>query len=104
MTRGAGRESGRRAAQAGVRRPRLPAGAAPDSGAKPRRPADAVANDFFRTRRFIGSGDRKAVADRAWLVLRLARLAFIETRIPLRMAETPGQTFLPFEIHLPESI
>jgi 16S rRNA (cytosine967-C5)-methyltransferase len=29
-----------------------------------------VANDFFRARRFIGSGDRKAVSERAWRVLR----------------------------------
>ncbi len=38
-----------------------------------RRPADAVANDFFRARRFIGSGDRRAVSDRAWAVLRARR-------------------------------
>ena len=38
-----------------------------------RRPADAVANDFFRARRFIGSGDRRAVSDRAWRVLRSQR-------------------------------
>ena len=41
--------------------------------AAPRRPADAVANDFFRARRFIGSGDRRAVSDRAWRVLRARR-------------------------------
>jgi 16S rRNA (cytosine967-C5)-methyltransferase len=41
-----------------------------DVDATPRRPADATANDFFRTRRFIGSGDRRAVAERAWGVLR----------------------------------
>ena len=34
------------------------------------RPADLVANAFFRTRRFIGSGDRRAVADRVWGILR----------------------------------
>lgn len=39
----------------------------------PRRPADAVANDFFRARRFIGSGDRRAVSERAWQVLRRRR-------------------------------
>jgi 16S rRNA (cytosine967-C5)-methyltransferase len=38
-----------------------------------RRPADAVANDFFRNRRFIGSGDRRAVSDRVWRVLREQR-------------------------------
>jgi 16S rRNA (cytosine967-C5)-methyltransferase len=37
------------------------------------RPADAVANDFFRARRFIGSSDRRAVSDRAWGVLRTRR-------------------------------
>jgi 16S rRNA (cytosine967-C5)-methyltransferase len=37
------------------------------------RPADAVANNFFRERRYIGSGDRRAVADRAWAVLRARR-------------------------------
>ena len=39
----------------------------------PRRPADAVANDFFRARRFIGSGDRRTVSERAWRVLRTRR-------------------------------
>jgi 16S rRNA (cytosine967-C5)-methyltransferase len=35
-----------------------------------RRPADALANDFFRARRYIGGGDRRAVSDRVWGVLR----------------------------------
>ena len=39
----------------------------------PRKPADAVANDFFRARRFIGSGDRRAVSDRVWRILRCRR-------------------------------
>lgn len=39
----------------------------------PRRPADAVANDYFRARRFIGSGDRRAVSERVWAVLRHRR-------------------------------
>ncbi len=38
-----------------------------------RRPADATANEFFRTRRFIGSGDRRGVSDRVWRVLRSRR-------------------------------
>jgi 16S rRNA (cytosine967-C5)-methyltransferase len=38
--------------------------------ATPRRPADATANDFFRARRYIGGGDRRAVSERAWGVLR----------------------------------
>lgn len=37
------------------------------------RPADAVANEFFRARRYIGSGDRRAVSDRVWTVLRRRR-------------------------------
>ncbi|WP_426957009.1 RsmB/NOP family class I SAM-dependent RNA methyltransferase [Muricoccus radiodurans] len=38
--------------------------------AAPRRPADAIANDFFRARRYIGGGDRRAVSERAWAVVR----------------------------------
>lgn len=41
-----------------------------DVAAAPRRPADATSNAFFRERRYIGSGDRRAVAERAWSVLR----------------------------------
>jgi 16S rRNA (cytosine967-C5)-methyltransferase len=38
--------------------------------ANPRQPADAAAHEFFRARRFIGGGDRRAVSERAWSVLR----------------------------------
>ncbi|ACI49843.1 Fmu (Sun) domain protein [Gluconacetobacter diazotrophicus PA1 5] len=38
--------------------------------ATPRRPADAVANAFFRERRYIGGGDRRAISARVWTVLR----------------------------------
>jgi 16S rRNA (cytosine967-C5)-methyltransferase len=38
--------------------------------AEPRRPADAIANDFFRARRFIGGSDRRSVSERAWAVVR----------------------------------
>ncbi|MBV9735308.1 MAG: RsmB/NOP family class I SAM-dependent RNA methyltransferase [Acidisphaera sp.] len=41
--------------------------------ASPHRPADGIANDFFRARRYIGSGDRRAVAGRVWTVLRRRR-------------------------------
>jgi 16S rRNA (cytosine967-C5)-methyltransferase len=41
--------------------------------AAPHRPADAVAHDFFRDRRFIGGGDRRAISDRVWHVLRARR-------------------------------
>ena len=34
------------------------------------RPADLIANAFFRSRRFIGGGDRRAVSDRVWGILR----------------------------------
>ncbi len=37
------------------------------------RPADAVANHFFRTRRFIGGGDRRAISSLVWGVLRTRR-------------------------------
>ncbi|PWS35828.1 rRNA cytosine-C5-methylase [Falsiroseomonas bella] len=38
--------------------------------AAPRRPADAIATDFFRGRRYIGSGDRRAVSELAWGAIR----------------------------------
>jgi 16S rRNA (cytosine967-C5)-methyltransferase len=38
-----------------------------------RRPADAVANHFFRNRRFIGAGDRREVSTLVWGVLRARR-------------------------------
>jgi 16S rRNA (cytosine967-C5)-methyltransferase len=37
------------------------------------RPADAVANSFFRNRRFIGAGDRRKVSTLVWGVLRARR-------------------------------
>ncbi len=49
----------------------------------PKRPADAVANDFFRSRRYIGSGDRRAVSDRVWTILRTRR------RLGWWLAEAP---------------
>jgi 16S rRNA (cytosine967-C5)-methyltransferase len=41
--------------------------------AAPRKPAYAVANDFFRSRRYIGASDRRAVSERTWGVLRARR-------------------------------
>ena len=35
-----------------------------------RRPADAVANEFFRARRFIGAGDRREISENVWSVIR----------------------------------
>ena len=57
------------------------------------RPADAVAQAFFRDRRFIGSADRRAVSAQVWGVLRgwrrlgwwLARVDLPDTP-PLRLA------------------
>jgi 16S rRNA (cytosine967-C5)-methyltransferase len=40
--------------------------------AEPRRPADAIVAEYFRARRFIGGGDRRAVSDLGWGVLRQA--------------------------------
>jgi 16S rRNA (cytosine967-C5)-methyltransferase len=37
------------------------------------RPADAVANAFFRARRFIGSSDRRTISEQVWAVLRAWR-------------------------------
>jgi 16S rRNA (cytosine967-C5)-methyltransferase len=38
--------------------------------AEPRRPADAIAHDYLRARRYIGSADRRAITERAWGVIR----------------------------------
>jgi 16S rRNA (cytosine967-C5)-methyltransferase len=40
---------------------------------QPTRPADSVANDYFRARRYIGAGDRRDVSDRVWRILRADR-------------------------------
>jgi 16S rRNA (cytosine967-C5)-methyltransferase len=41
--------------------------------AAPRAPADALASAFFRSRRYIGAADRRAISERAWQVLRTRR-------------------------------
>lgn len=41
--------------------------------ATPKRPADAVANNFFRERRYIGGSDRREVSTQVWSVLRAWR-------------------------------
>jgi len=53
------------------------------------RPADLVANAYFRSRRFIGGGDRRAVSDRVWQILRRYGQLFWwleRTRHPARAA------------------
>ncbi|MFM8615651.1 MAG: rRNA cytosine-C5-methylase, partial [Alphaproteobacteria bacterium] len=48
-----------------------------------RRPADAVASDFFRARRFIGGGDRRTVSEWVWGVVRQRlRLDWNLARLP----------------------
>lgn len=37
------------------------------------KPADAVANAYFRARRFVGASDRRAISERVWTVLRTRR-------------------------------
>lgn len=38
--------------------------------AAPRRPADATATEFFRARRYIGGGDRRAISETVWTTIR----------------------------------
>ncbi|WP_198376391.1 RsmB/NOP family class I SAM-dependent RNA methyltransferase [Neoroseomonas rubea] len=60
-----------------------------------RRPADAVASDFFRARRFIGGGDRRAVSELGWGVVRQRlRLDWHIARIG--MAPTPRLLLLAY--------
>jgi 16S rRNA (cytosine967-C5)-methyltransferase len=52
--------------------------------AQPRRPADAIAHEYFRARRYIGGTDRRAVSALAWGVVReQARLAWWVQRVGL---------------------
>ena len=61
------------------------------------RPADGTASEFFRTRRFIGSKDRRAVAERAWGVMRRwARLAWHVRQAAAATWLPPGEE-LPWE-------
>ncbi len=52
------------------------------------RPADMVANAFFRARRFIGGGDRRTVSERVWGILRRYGQLFWW----LERARHPGRT------------
>lgn len=60
-----------------------------------RRPADAVASDFFRGRRFIGGGDRRVVSELAWGVVR-QRLRLDWHLARLGMAPKPRLLLLAF--------
>lgn len=74
--------------------------------ASPRKPADAVANAFFRDRRYIGSGDRRALSERVWTVLRArSRLGWWLAR--LRAAPAPrllAAASLVFDGWTPDSV
>lgn len=50
----------------------------------PHRPADAVANTFFRERRYIGGGDRRVISTLTWDVLRSWRRLHWHLRADLR--------------------
>lgn len=50
----------------------------------PYRPADAVANSFFRERRYIGGGDRRAISNITWDVLRAWRRLHWHLRTDLK--------------------
>jgi 16S rRNA (cytosine967-C5)-methyltransferase len=67
--------------------------------ASPRKPADAVAHDFFRARRYIGGGDRRAVSERAWGAVRqrlrldwwLDRVGAAQAKGPTRRGGGPAE-------------
>lgn len=50
----------------------------------PHRPADAVANSFFRERRYIGGGDRRVISNTTWDVLRSWRRLHWHLRADLK--------------------
>jgi len=58
------------------------------------RPADAVANNFFRERRFIGAGDRRAVSELVWSILRARRRLHWWLREPAPPSVTVGAWLL----------
>ncbi|MCC7427352.1 MAG: RsmB/NOP family class I SAM-dependent RNA methyltransferase [Alphaproteobacteria bacterium] len=58
--------------------------------AAPRKPADATAQAFFRARRFIGAGDRRAISERVYAILRARpRLAWWIARAGAGRAADP---------------
>jgi len=63
---------------------------------QPRRPADAIANDFFRTRRFIGGGDRRAISELAWGAIRQK----LRLDWHLARAGAPGSPRMTLAAHL----
>lgn len=67
------------------------------------RPADLVANAFFRARRFIGGGDRRAVSERVWGILRrYGQLAWWLDRI--RHPDRGARAIVAADLMLVESL
>ncbi|WP_421999392.1 methyltransferase domain-containing protein [Reyranella sp.] len=67
------------------------------------RPADLVTNAYFRQRRFIGGGDRRAVSDRAWgLLRRWGQLRWWLERA--RAPELSGRLVVAAELMLTEGL
>jgi 16S rRNA (cytosine967-C5)-methyltransferase len=61
-----------------------------------RRPADAVVREFFRARHYLGSSDRRFIAERTFDVLRHHRLLSIRSRRALEtLTGTPEVPALP---------
>ena len=56
-----------------------------------RRPADAVVRDFFRARHYLGSSDRRFIAERTFDVLRNHRLLAVRSRAALRASGGNGE-------------
>ncbi len=61
-----------------------------------RRPADAVVREFFRSRHYLGSSDRRFIAERTYDILRHHRLLTVRSLGALRsLGATPGGAALP---------
>jgi 16S rRNA (cytosine967-C5)-methyltransferase len=61
-----------------------------------RRPADAVVREFFRSRHYLGSSDRRFIAERTYDILRHHRLLTVRSLGALqRLGMPPGAAALP---------
>jgi 16S rRNA (cytosine967-C5)-methyltransferase len=58
-----------------------------------RRPADAVVREFFRARHYLGSSDRRFIAERTFDILRHHRLLTLRCRMALEAL--PGAPVMP---------
>jgi 16S rRNA (cytosine967-C5)-methyltransferase len=57
-----------------------------DAVAGTRQPADKVASDFFRTRHYLGSRDRRTISDRFYAIIRFLRLLEARTSVAWKAA------------------